>query len=250
MADKVYHTRDFDELLQRTKINIDKCGLQVISINGSEYLPPFSYSVGVWQSYSHPEIICFGLKIDLMHAILNDVAGIIKRDGRLNVSVNYTNIFKDSDAQFLPVDPRNVGDYFGIALKYYKCDQIPAMQLVWTDQNNRFPWESDFQEGLLYKQPLLDRNAGFKFREAKNLGIFTTRQWLELDWPILRVVHDFDGDWRFLTGDQLPEDGRLVCLDEVVQKDATLNDVFNLEYGEVADRAHLRGKWTRRKFDK
>ncbi|MDR0265416.1 MAG: hypothetical protein LBJ04_19525 [Sphingobacterium sp.] len=28
---------------------------------------------------------------------------------------------------------------------------------------------------------------------------FTTRQWIEESKPILRVVHDNDGDWQFLT---------------------------------------------------
>lgn len=36
-----------------------------------------------------------------------------------------------------------------------------------------------FEKEYIYKQPLLDRNAEFKFREADTLGIFTTQQWLE-----------------------------------------------------------------------
>jgi Domain of unknown function (DUF4262) len=246
---KLYHASDFDELLQKTKVNIEKFGLQVISINASSYLPSFSYSIGLWQRFQHPEIICFGLKIDLMHALINDVAEIIKRGEKIETARNYTTLFNNLDAQFLSIDPRNVGDYFGLALKYYKCDLITAMQLVWPDNANRFPWEADFQENLIYKQPLLDRNADFKFREAKNLGIFTTRQWLELDQPILRVVHGIDGDWQFLTGDQLLEDARIVSLDELVQKDSTLNEVFNLDYREAADRSHFGGEWTRGKVD-
>jgi len=247
MADrKIYHKCDFDELLEKTKLNIERYGLQVISIRASDYLPSFSYSVGLLQSFQHPEIICFGLNIDLMHVLINDVAGIIKKEGKIEPGKAYSNILENFDVQFLSVDPRNTGDYFGIALKYYKSENIPAMQLVWPDNANRFPWELNFQEGLIYKQPLLDRNVDFKFREAKNLGIFTSRQWLELDKPILHVVHNSDGDWQFLTGDELSEeDIRLVCLDDVLQRDATLNEVFNLDYGEQAERTHLGGKWER-----
>jgi len=195
MADKkLYHTRDFDELLQKTKLNIEKYGLQFISINATDYLPSFTYSIGLLQSYQHPEVICFGLKTDLMHALINDVAEMIKHSGKIEVGKLYSNIFSKVDAQFVSVDSRNTGDYFQFALKYYQRHQIPAMQLIWPDDANRFPLETNFQESLIYKQPLLDRNADFKFREAKNLGIFTTRQWLELDQPILRVVHDSDGD--------------------------------------------------------
>lgn len=67
--------------------------------------------------------------------------------------------------------------------------------------------------------------------------------------PILRVVHEMDGDWQFLTGDQMPEDIKIVALEELVLKDKTLNDVFNLGYGEAAEREYIGDKWTRSLVD-
>jgi len=249
MDKKIYHNCDFDELLEKTKHNIEKYGLQVISIRASEYLPSFSYSIGLLESYQHPELICFGLSTDLMHTLINDVAALIKQGEKTESGRNYDNIFANSDAQFVQVDARNVPDYFTLALKYYQLDQIPAIQLVWTDRKNRFPWDMGFEEEFVYKQPLLDRNADFKFREPTNLGIITTRQWLDLNQPILRVVHDHDGDWQFLTGNQVLSDGRVVALEQMVLRDATLNEVFNLEYGEAADRSKVGGRWIRSKVE-
>jgi hypothetical protein len=245
MDKKVYHDRDFDELLEKTKHNIEKYGLQVMSIRASDYLPSFSYSIGLLESYRHPELICFGLSINLMHTLINDVAALIKQGEKIEPGRNYDNIFANSVAQFVQVDAGNVPDYFKLALNYYQLDQIPAMQLVWTDRENRFPWDVGFEEEFVYKQPLLDRNAAFKFREPTNLGIITTRQWLDLDQPILRVVHCHDGDWQFLTGDQVLDDGRIVALEQVVLQDPTLNELFNLDYGEAADRSQAGGRWTR-----
>ena len=119
------------------------------------------------------------------------------------------------------------------------------MQFVWTDRKNNFPWDKDYEEEFKYRQPLLDRNTDFKFREEKNLGIFTTRQWLELNCPILRVVHNKEGDWQFLTGDQMPEDIKLVTLEQMILRDKTLNEVFDLDYGEAADREFIGAEWTR-----
>jgi hypothetical protein len=249
MDKKVYHKRDFDELLKETKVNIGKYGLQVMSIRASDYQPSFSYSVGLLESYRHPELICFGLSMDLMHALINDVAELIRKGEKIEPGRNYDNIFAKSDAQFLHVDARNVPDYFKLALEYYQLDLIPAMQLVWPDRQNRFPWDMGFEEEFIYKQPLLDRNADFKFRESKNLGIITTRQWLDLNQPILRVVHDDEGDWQFLTGDQVLADGRVVALEQMVIRDPTLNELFNLEYGEAADRTEVGGRWTRTKLN-
>src|SRR5690606_23764380 len=115
------------------------------------------------------------------------VADLIKKGETIKTYTNYDNIFKDSRAEFLPVDERNIDDYFGAALNYYDKTEFPAVQLVWTDRNDKFPWEEDFEEKFLHDQPLLDRNVDFKFREAKNLGVFTTQQWLDVDKPILRV---------------------------------------------------------------
>lgn len=245
--DKEHKCIDPKELLVRTKINIEKFGLQVIMVNATDYSPSFAYSIGLYKTYQHPEIICFGLPNDLVHAIINDVADLVKKGEKIEPSKNYDNIFKNSRAEFLEVDERNIDDYFAAAINFYETIKFPALQLVWTDRNNKFPWEENFEDKFLHDQPLLDRNADFKFREAKNLGIFTTRQWLELDKPILRVVHDHDGDWQFLTGDQMPEDIRLVALEQMVIKDKTLNEVFNLDYGHSAAREFIGDEWIKTK---
>jgi len=236
---------DKDDLLNSTKINIEKFGLQVIMVNSTSYFPSFAYSIGLTESYNHPEIICFGLSNDLGHAIVNDIAELIKNGEKFEAGKISDEIFKDSRAAFINVDIRNIEDYFGAALNYFGDKSFDALQVVWTDRNDNLPWEDNFEEEFLYKQPLLDRNAEFKFYEPKNLTTFTTRQWLDENKPILRVVHDIDGDWQFLTGDQLPDDIIIVALEELIKRDNTLNEMFALEYGEQAERDFIGGPWTR-----
>jgi hypothetical protein len=240
---------DNDALLNNTKLNIEKFGLQVIMVGKTSYCPSFAYSIGLTQTYNHPEIICFGLPNDLGRAIINDIAEIIKKGETIEIGKIYTEIFKDSRAVFLKVDERNIDDYFGAALSYYDDKNFDALQIVWTDRNDKLPWEENFEEEFLYKQPLLDRNAEFKFYESKNLTTFTTRQWLDEKKPILRVVHDIEGDWQFLTGDQMPEDIKIVALEQLILSDKTLNEVFDLEYGESAEREFIGGQWKRDKLE-
>jgi hypothetical protein len=185
----------------------------------------------------------------LVHEIINDVAELIKNREVIRTYINYDNIFNGSRAEFLPVDERNISDYFGAALNYYDKTKFPAVQLVWTDRNGKFPWEANFEEEFLHDQPLRDLNADFKFREAKNLAVFTTKQWLEFDKPIVRVVHDTDGDWQFLTGDKMPEDIRLVALEGMVARDKTLNEVFDLDYGHSLARDFIGGEWIKTKVE-
>lgn len=236
--------------MENTKLNIKKFGLQVIMVSATNYSPSFAYSIGLWETYKHPEIICFGLPDKLGHEVINVVAEIIKQRGTINIGEYSTDIFKDSRAAFVKVDKRNIDDYFVVALEHYGNEQFEAIQLIWTDRNDKFPWEENFEEEFLHSQPLLDRNADFKFREARNLATFTTRQWLEFQKPILRVVHDHNGDWQFLTGDQMPEDIKIVALEELVLQDKTLNEVFDLDYGEAAERDSIGGEWVKSKVEK
>lgn len=234
---------------EQTKSDIEKHGLTVIIIEGTDYLPAFAYSIGLWQRFEHPEIICFGLTTKTLHALINNVADIVKEGKTIATNIDFYDIFESTRAQFLKVDHRNIGDYFGTAINFYETSDFPTIQLVWTDRNDKFPWEDGFEEEFTYRQPLLDRNADFKFREAKNLAVFTTRQWLELSRPILRVVHENNGDWQFLTGDQIQEDAKLVSLEKMTLRDETLNQVFDLDYGEEAEREFIGDSWTRNKVE-
>lgn len=243
-TDNTHNCLSPNKLLNKTKSNIEKYGLQVVGIEATSYLPSFSYSVGLYESYQHPEIICFGLPMNLAHEIINDVADLIKNGQRIIPNQDYNDkIFKESRAQFLLLDIRNLKDYFYAAFNYYQHYNFSALQLVWTDRHDHFPWEEGFEEQFTYDQPLLDRNADFKFYEPKNLGVFTTRQWLENNQPILRVVHDHDGNWQFLTGDQVLEDIKRVHFEELISSDLSLNEVFNLEYGQSAERNFIGDTW-------
>lgn len=103
---------DRSELLKRTKINIEKFGLQVMSIDHTDYSPPFSYSIGLYQSYGHPEIICFGLSAKLCHTILNHIAEVIQSGEVIQLEHEYSDIFfKASRCQFLKVKAENINDF-------------------------------------------------------------------------------------------------------------------------------------------
>ena len=200
---------------KKTRAHIEQYGLSVIMVEATDYLPSFAYSIGLWEKFNHPEIISFGLSLKTLHAIVNDAASLVKSGLCIEIGKNYDDFFENSNTQFRSVAPTYIDNYFGYACEFYNTFDFPALQLVWTDRNDRFPWDTEYQEEFKYRQPLLDRNIDFKFREERNLDVFTTRQWLEQNDPVLRVVHDEDGDWQFLTGNQIIDDARLVSLEEM-----------------------------------
>lgn len=245
-TEEKHNCRDDDRIIA----DIEKYGLSVIILDAAEYLPSFAYSIGLWQKFKHPEIICFGLTPKTLGGLINDVAELVKSGQTIQINRDYGDFFENGDVQFIPVDKRNLEDYFGTAIDIYNTRDFPALQFVWTDRNNKFPWEEGFEEEFIYRQPLLDRNADFKFREAKNLAAFTTKQWIEENKPIIHVIHDSDGDWQFLTDDEHSTTNiKIVALEQLILRDKTLNEVFDLEYGEQAERNFIGDKWVRNKFE-
>ncbi len=224
------HSEDSSKEDDKIIEDVAKFGWHVVMIEATDYFPSFAYTVGLWKNYNHPEIIAFGLSLKTLHLILNDAGDNIKKGGHYETGKVYSDFFTNGDVQFVSVDKRSMRDYFGYAIWFNEGVDFPALELIWTDRGNKFPWDDGYEEEFQYKQPLLDRNAEFKYREVRNLAVFTTRQWIEEHKPIIRVVHDEEGDWQFLTGDQMPEDIRIV---------------FNLDYGEGAERANNLDTWHR-----
>jgi hypothetical protein len=230
---------------EKTKSNIEKYGWEVIMIEETDYLPSFAYTIGLMENFKHPEIIILGLKIQTSKLILNQLGEKIRNGDNVELNKRYDDFFENALVSFLEVENDYIHDYFGYALNYYQINNLSAYQLVWSDVNKRFPWEEDFEAELKFKQPLLDRNTDFKFLEEKNLGVFTTKQFLEQDFPIIEVVHDVDGDWQFITEYQNDEDVRVVCLEDIIKKDKTLNELFDLDFGEMAKREKIGSNWSR-----
>lgn len=73
------------------------------------------------------------------------------------------------------------------------------------------------------------------------------RQVLDGFEPILMVTHDMDDHgWQFIgTSDANIEDGRVVCLEEIVRLDPTLLEIADLPPGFRAVRRYPGDQWSR-----
>lgn len=223
--------------------DIKNYGCHLICIESDGYLPSFVYSIGLFEKFNHPEIIVFGLDIDLMGLLINNIKDEIKKGHVFKTGELYADHIDGFKIQFLEVAQVNYNDYFGYAGWYYDSFNFPVLEFIWPDKENKWPWEENFNDNWKHKQPLLDRNQDFKYHEEKNLGVFTTNQFLNGK-PILHVYHDENGDWQFHTEHEPNlSESKLMCLEEVINIDPTLNEVYFLNYGESASRDNIGGDW-------
>ncbi|MGJ7029952.1 DUF4262 domain-containing protein [Niabella hirudinis] len=136
-----YNCRDNNKIIA----SIEKRGLAVIMLDATDYLPSFAYSIGLWRTFQHPEIICFGLTTKTLGQLTNDVADLVRNGHTIEINRDYDNFFEKGRVQFVPVDKRNLSDYFGTAMDIYDTHDFPALQFVWADRNDKFPWKKILQ---------------------------------------------------------------------------------------------------------
>ena len=228
--------------------HIEKYGCHVVMVIG-DHLPGFSYSIGLYQRFGHPEIICFGMDLNMMGSLINDACAWIKEGNNVDSYVSYPNYLENVNVQFLPINKEFYGDYFAFGINYYGGNNFPALQMVWPDKENKFPWEEGFYKPWKFQQPLLDRDTDFKFYKERTQCVFTSQYVIDGN-PILYVYHDNDGDWQFHASDEITDnDPKVVCLEDIVKLDPDMNELYNLKPGWCASRENVNARWELSEFD-
>jgi len=91
--------------------------------------------------------------------------------------------------------------------------------------------------------------ADWPFDDPPNTAAMTSVFVLN-GYPILRVYHDYDGDWQFHGSPDDPataDVGRVVSLGAMISLDVTLAELHDLPYGWCATRTSEKASWQRQK---
>ena len=144
-----------DESEQKALDNIREYGLHIIGVAEDSTGPGFAYSVGLFENYVHPEIIIFGLKTDLAHLLLNNMAFDIMEGRTFTPGEFHDNVLDDFLCYFGNVDRTHYKDFVGWASWFYRGDDFPLLQCVYPTRQNVFPWQKDFPEETKWFCPLL-----------------------------------------------------------------------------------------------
>jgi hypothetical protein len=225
--------------------DVARHGWHVIGVEEDEEGPAFAYSIGLYHSFKHPEIIVLGLPVDVMHRIINAVGKQVRSEERLEHLDESGDVLDGYSVAFRTVEHRHYSDYFGYARWFYRGNDFPCLQCVWPDSRHRYPWHTEFNVALAQRQPLLTADTSWPFHEGKNRAVFTTKPVLD-GHPILLVSHDREGDWQFLCGTtNRAEDAKIVSLGCIFERDGTLAEVAGLPEGWTAYRRVKGAAWGR-----
>jgi hypothetical protein len=146
---------DFSKSHRKVIHDINTHGWHVTIVLPAGANPDWAYSIGLFHTFRHPEILVFGLDGDLMHQLINHVGREARVGARIEPGRDYGDIIERYRCAFRPVNASWYPYVLCNGTWFYKGSGFPTLQLFWPDKLQRYPWEPDFEARLLGDQPLL-----------------------------------------------------------------------------------------------
>ena len=143
-----------DELDERIYREVLSDGCSILSFGSSPTAPEFTYSVGLYLNFLHPEVLLMGLHPSTAHDIIIKILDEAVRGLMLTPDSVRHDLFSDSrPVRFRPVPPeryldylgRNCNLYFSLFLREPAFHDFgyPVLQGIWPDRDGRSPDDSD-----------------------------------------------------------------------------------------------------------
>ena len=140
--------------------DIGRIGWSVIQINPDkpdDSDPLYSFSLGLFHTHNHPEIILLGLPHPIAGQIINNIGGLVLLGQRIEPGFN--DKLASVPLAFVEVDPGYYKQYLGYALWLYGGPHFPMLQCVWPLKSGHFPWDEGYDKRGASIQPFLGRTT-------------------------------------------------------------------------------------------
>ena len=131
-------------------------GWHIIKVPERGSTPGWAFSIGLHHSYQHAEVMLFGLPLDAMQAIINNLGSDVARGARYPAATESNQVLEGYRCAFRAVHPRWYGPFLGYATWFYQGDDFPVVQCLWPDKQGHLPDSADFDSDLVGLQPLLE----------------------------------------------------------------------------------------------
>lgn len=220
-----------DLALEKVAADVEEYGWHLLLISGDEGSTGFLYTVGLWSTFQHPELLLFSTGSDptKLAGYVDRMVKAIAAGERYEPGRRYDGAFGKFSGAVREIDPRWYPHFLGTGGAHYGHFDFPAVQLFWPDAEGRFPWESEFDLPLVDRQPLLfNANpllANLPREESAALleddGETPFREGLEeLCVPLTDSTTDAVEAWRWLIGDDV-RPYRLTCFGDLLLVDSS-----------------------------
>lgn len=133
-----------DRMEDIVRSNVAEHACHVMLIDADDEGAGFGYSIGLTKTYGHPEVICFGLGHEVVHAMINEFRDCVASGTRFKDGDRVSGLIEGYVCIVKRMEPHRYSEYMGYARWYYEGDEFEALQIVWPDKQNRFPWDAGY----------------------------------------------------------------------------------------------------------
>ena len=136
---------------------IEENGWHVMKVMGEGKDPKFAFSIGLYETFGHPEILFIGLEFELMHILINNIGDDIRSGKKYESGQFYSGILDGFDCLMIDVAKENYLDYLGYAMWYYrrKNKEFPVLQCLYPTVKGIYPWDDKWPKEIKNLQPIL-----------------------------------------------------------------------------------------------
>lgn len=151
--------------------NIEEIGWRVFAVQTDVETPNYAYTIGLFHSFGHPEVLMMGLPITKMHELLNLIGLLIKDGAEMENGAESSDILANHNCYFQSVHKRNYLRFFEEGIDFYGNDDFPVLQCVWPDSRGLYPWQDGVDSVVRRLQMMLSEPKA-SFRLHKELELF------------------------------------------------------------------------------
>lgn len=135
--------------------DIAEYGWHCVHIFAEGDLPPYAFTVGVFETYKHPELIIFGLPREVAHQVLDLAVRALRSGAITDLSLPSDELLNGYPCVFVQVPESEYFEHVGYDRWYYEGNAFPLYQIVWPSRERKFPWHPDASEEFRRVQPVL-----------------------------------------------------------------------------------------------
>ena len=90
-------------------------GWHIVGVNADEAGPEFAFSVGLFYTLGHPEILIMGLRHSISASLINDIGDAIRSGNKFEAGRHYDDIAAGFPMALVVMDQRYFREYLGYA---------------------------------------------------------------------------------------------------------------------------------------
>jgi hypothetical protein len=121
--------------------NIAEYGWHCVNVVEDDGQPPWSFTIGLYETYGFPELLVIGRSRATAHTMLKSIADDLELNHPPKLSDPDGHLLLGLKCHLVRVHPRYYSDYVGFARWFYRKRNFPLYQIIWPNNDGIYPWD-------------------------------------------------------------------------------------------------------------